>query len=68
MLHGWVQAVGFSNIIFVFFIGRYFVPWDALGFAQEKGSPMRFGDVWQASRIVAGQKQRPALSACRDPC
>lgn len=51
----WVNAIGFSNIIWVLFMARFLIPWEAMGFAKvEEGSPQRFMDPWQASTFVLG--------------
>ena len=73
----WVHAIGFGNILWVLFLGRFLIPWDALGLGAESDAAVRYGFLWQASTftigapnssIAAGQPARPrsALAhACR---
>lgn len=63
LMPAWVQQVGFSNIIFVLFMGRFLIPWEALGFDLNKVS--RFSVVWKASHWIFGALTAGSVTAPR---
>ena len=55
MLPPWLQSFGFSNVIFIIFMSRYF-PYHLFGieFGSEDGAPSRLDNVLSVSRAVLG--------------
>jgi hypothetical protein len=58
---GFVSRFGFSNVIWVLFLGSSFVPWKFLGLSREDGSPQRFGHLWNTSQFVLGRCRPPPV-------